>query len=321
MPHPPVVVQHPQPRRFTSASLLRCRRMPARGQAGLALLVLAGALALHGIGAASAAAHTNLSPDRYYAGPNVRVYDASGGRWSSELRGVVRGLNRRGLPVRLLRVRSAKGADIVIRTSSRLSCAPGRVAGRGGYGSLELAAVCPAGIRPFVLAHELGHALGLGHEDDLCATMNSVFLTDRNGNGYGKRCAPGSHDWRREPYLRDDRAGLRARYANHPPQALLSATSAIDGIDPGDPVRFRDDSSDADGNALQRRVDWGDGTSDRTVFQFGWLWNDWIPEHRYEAAGSFTVTLTVTDSYGVRRRASKTVTVLAPPPDPGDPPL
>ncbi len=36
-----------------------------------------------------------------------------------------------------------------------------------------------------VLAHELGHVLGLGHEDGVCATMNSVLIVDHESH-----CAP-----------------------------------------------------------------------------------------------------------------------------------
>ena len=66
---------------------------------------------------------------------------------------------------------------------------------------------------------------------------------------------------------------------------------------------FTDESSDADGSVASRSWDFGDaGTS-----------TEEDPQHTYTAAGTFDVTLTVTDNAGQTGAVTKPVTVTAPP--------
>ena len=65
----------------------------------------------------------------------------------------------------------------------------------------------------------------------------------------------------------------------------------------GEAVQFSADASeDRDGDALEYTWDFGDGTSS----------DELLPNHDYDKAGLFTVTLTVTDGY---EESTATVTV------------
>ena len=68
-------------------------------------------------------------------------------------------------------------------------------------------------LRTFTAAHELGHVLGLGHEDGRCSVMN--WIADRK-TALGYRCGTPSAKRRREMIKRvvlaDDRRGAVARY-------------------------------------------------------------------------------------------------------------
>lgn len=64
-------------------------------------------------------------------------------------------------------------------------------------------------------------------------------------------------------------------------------------------------SSDSDGTIVSRSWDWGDGSTDDVGVTAG---------HTYTSAGSYTITLTVTDDDGATGVATKVVTVSAAPP-------
>jgi PKD repeat protein len=83
---------------------------------------------------------------------------------------------------------------------------------------------------------------------------------------------------------------------NAPPSADFSF--AAQGLT----VDFTDESADADGTIVSRNWDFGDGQAATTT----------SPEHTYAAAGSYEVTLTVTDDEGASDTASRTVTVSIP---------
>jgi hypothetical protein len=63
-----------------------------------------------------------------------------------------------------------------------------------------------------IFAHELGHVLGLAHEDRACATMNSAFQSD-----HPFRCAaPPSGTWRCGLVTKDDAAAAAHLYGGSP---------------------------------------------------------------------------------------------------------
>jgi PKD repeat protein len=80
---------------------------------------------------------------------------------------------------------------------------------------------------------------------------------------------------------------------NTPPVADF--TSAVDGL----AVSFTDGSSDSDGSIASRSWSFGDGVTSTAV----------NPSHSYAAAGSYDVTLTVTDDGGASSSRTRAVTV------------
>lgn len=84
---------------------------------------------------------------------------------------------------------------------------------------------------------------------------------------------------------------------NQPPVADFSS-SCVD-LD----CQFTDLSTDADGTIVAWSWNFGDGASSTVA----------SPSHSFAAAGSYTVTLTVTDDGGATDQVARTVTVTAPP--------
>lgn len=80
---------------------------------------------------------------------------------------------------------------------------------------------------------------------------------------------------------------------NQPPAASFS--TAISGLT----VTFTDTSTDADGSIASRSWNFGDGTTSTAV----------NPSRTYAAAGTYTVSLTVTDDQGATNTTSRSVTV------------
>lgn len=80
---------------------------------------------------------------------------------------------------------------------------------------------------------------------------------------------------------------------NQPPAANF--TTAINGLT----VAFTDGSTDTDGSIASRSWNFGDGTTSTVV----------NPGKTYAAAGTYTVSLTVTDNQGASNTATRSVTV------------
>jgi hypothetical protein len=143
----------------------------------------------------------NTSPYPYAVAEAMRLWNAS------------------GIRVRFVASRS-RYADLVIRSPGRkATSAFGGCAGIASLGYLGgrqagmgLAAGCGDDVLTAkTVAHELGHVLGLGHEDRRCALMNPVLA-----NGAPRRCfAPDALQggvWRCRTLETDDLAGARRLY-------------------------------------------------------------------------------------------------------------
>ena len=241
-------------------------------------------------------------------------------RYAGAVRKAVRAWNKARVGVRF-RKAPAKRARVVFRYPrgrARGSGASGceGIAGGTGAGwpgpffrSSEVTVVrscrSPA-IRAFTAAHELGHVLGLGHENRRCALMNS---TGSAHTGIGSKCGVGpARVWRlrRALVTRDDVRGARAIYRRAFRQSRHD--HAIASFNPGDgtrsayqpaPLRFTPVTRNA---ALSYRWDFGDPASGRSNSASGL-----DAAHAFTGPGTYTVTLRVFD--GGAQIASRTASL------------
>lgn len=126
--------------------------------------------------------------------------------YRAEVRRAVRAFNAAGAGVRLVRTRDRRAADIRIGYM-RSRC--GRRIGEGGTGFVRIARGCSRPVATHAALHELGHALGLGHEESKCSAMNGLWIA-----GKPERCR--SFSWA-QPLQPDDVAGLRAVWGDVAP--------------------------------------------------------------------------------------------------------
>ena len=185
--------------------------MRRRGQtAGSAWLRVAACLvAVGAAGAAAAPADAYTLLGQRWPGTTIRYHNlAPSYEWS--LRQAVQAWNTSGTRLRFVKSSQAR-AHVVIRATSAGggACWGNATAGfvhpAFGKGRVQIARSCGRFVGAGVLAHELGHVLGLGHEDRRCATMNSVLWA---------RCpdSPPAGQWRCRLVERDDVRGAVRRY-------------------------------------------------------------------------------------------------------------
>lgn len=186
----------------------------------LAVPLLLGAL---GALAGPAAAYRYVSPRQARWEKPVVTYSVSGPLAAPVARGA-RAWNRLGLRVRLARVGSPAEADVRIRIrGGPCSGAVGQTDVREvrfsdgvrsfalitGPFDLRIAAGCGP-MTAYIAAHELGHALGLGHELRRCALMNPEGDADLARPQCRRR--PAAY-WLAHLIQPDDARGVRALYA------------------------------------------------------------------------------------------------------------
>lgn len=94
-----------------------------------------------------------------------------------------------------------------------------------------------------------------------------------------------------------------AATANRAPTGSVTAPASSVSVTTGSSVTFQGSGSDADGDAMTYRWNFGDGTSSTSA----------STTHAYSAAGTYTASFVVTDSKGAASTAvSRTITVAAP---------
>ena len=224
--------------------------------------------------------------------------------WKKPMKRVVRALNRAKVGVRLVHAEIPQQATIQFGRLEKRCGFPGVNATtqtiEGGYAAIYL----PRGCRPkqasIIGAHELGHALGLRHEDRRCALMNS---TGTGPQSIPTRCLGQRHSWLTKPFRKDDLAGLRKLFHNTAPTVSLSLTGPAT-VPAGQPVTFEMTARDPQRNLSEITVEYGDGERDER--QAG----EPLPgSHTFATPGTYTIRATALDFYLERDSAEITVTV------------
>jgi serine protease len=125
-------------------------------------------------------------------------------------------------------------------------------------------------------------------------------------NGNAETCniataQAGTYYVRLKAYSTFSGVSLTGSYTSGPSNTAPTAnfTSSTSGLT----ATFTDTSTDAQNNITSRSWNFGDGTTSTAT----------NPSKTYSAAGTYTVTLTVTDAGGLTSTKSSSVTVTAPP--------
>ncbi len=152
--------------------------------------------AVVGLAAAAAALPVSAAaavPARVWPGTTLTVADLTGGNgYHGAVRAAVGAWNRAGIGVRL--VLGPDGPDALRISVSRGRCLSA-TAGRApdGYTTAAAGVVvrpCPQALRPLLLAHELGRALGVPVSDRGCSLMNSGGTMNGDMFAVPSRCSP-----------------------------------------------------------------------------------------------------------------------------------
>ncbi len=152
-------------------------------------LAAAVAAALITAGTAAAPAAAFRLGGAAWPGGTISYHDATG--YKADVRAAVRTWNESGARVRLRPAARSRARVRIV--SGGFGCSGVAQLGyaRGQRAVVRLGRGCNyASLRPGIVAHELGHILGLAHEDRRCATMNTILHMGCGGMGvYGSyRC-------------------------------------------------------------------------------------------------------------------------------------
>lgn len=234
----------------------------------------------------------------------INVSASEAPRYAKPVRRAVKLWNRAKLGVRF-KVTAASDARVVFRYSGgsgsgRTRCegvAGGTGAGYPGidFTGLEVSVIrsCRSRrLRDLAAMHELGHVLGLGHENRRCTLMNANASAV---SGLGVRCPARGRTARRlrRTFLtRDDKRGVRRLYGRpfapeRSSRPLFSSTVSSFGDGTGSAVV----GATLANRALSFAWDFGDpgsGAANRAAGR--------TAQHSYSAPGTYTVTLAVIDS-------------------------
>lgn len=155
--------------------------------------------------------------------PSAGAYELAGRRWpaakitwhgglgsqNDEAARAAKAWNRVGLGVTFVRTASKRRADVRVGYGNR-GCGGAALVGYTFQSKVRVGRGCSDRLTLLTVAHELGHVLGLGHEQRACALMNPSADA---GTGTPSHCRtrPISF-WTSKPLRADDIAGARALY-------------------------------------------------------------------------------------------------------------